>query len=201
MHHATDVMGSLVLGAGRAALRAPRSPGRLRRRRDATRVPSGSTRRRINPARAWRWRRDVGRGDRSFRQDPRRRPRASCGTVLAAEGVTDPIWAEVPKSRLAPRRSGRRSRKAPTSFSCGVATARSSGHRRDGGNGRHPGHPAGRYGEPAGHQPGHPQAISRPRSHRPPRPPAASTGTSTVSISPSWPDGLDALMIGDADAG
>ena len=46
-------------------------------------------------------RRDEGRGDRTLRQDARRRP-AELRRVLAAEGVDEPFWCEVPKSRKAP---------------------------------------------------------------------------------------------------
>ena len=44
---------------------------------------------------------DEGRSDRALRQDARRRP-VELRRVLEAEGVDDPFWCEVPKSRKAP---------------------------------------------------------------------------------------------------
>ena len=44
--------------------------------------------------------------------------------VLAREGVADPLWYEVPKSKKAPKQAPPRGRgAAPTSSSSGVATA------------------------------------------------------------------------------
>ena len=86
-------------------------------------------------------------------------------SVLAHEGF-EPLWYEVPKSKKAPDvRPRGASRRAPTSCSCGAATAWCSaastplaGTRRD------DRHPPGRHRQPPRHQPRHPQGPRRPRS-------------------------------------
>ena len=101
MHHPTDVMGSVVLGAGALmfALLACRTAGAVtdRRAHDAgTAEPSPDRRR--GPALTSvgvlaHSAKTLGGGLEELRK------------TLATHGITDPMWYEVPKSRLAPERA------------------------------------------------------------------------------------------------
>ncbi len=104
MHHPLDCVGSVVIGV--AALAALvlccRAAGMWRRTtgppRDERRLPDGRSCR-----------------GRQRREDVRRSVRRDCGARSSKRGVvTAPFWAEVPKSKKAPKQVEPSSRPAPT---------------------------------------------------------------------------------------
>ncbi len=111
---------------------------------------------------------------------------------LERQGVADPLWYEVPKSRKAPKqRPSRRSTRAPSSSSSGAATGWCSGASTlvDGADGHARDRP-GRHREPVRDRTSSiPKDIEQAVRDRPATGHGASStsGGSTASASPSWP--------------
>ena len=185
---------------GRAVPALPRdasSDRRVRRRVPRRRVPHDRGRRRHGGRRPHgtrddpgRPRHDLGRGGRPRGQDARRRARGAAPRAAARTASTIRSGTRCRRARRRPSGPGRRSRTAPTSSSCGAATAwcsaASTPSRRPR---RRRGDRPGRHRQPARHQPRHPDRHRRGGGHRPARSTAAARrrARSTASASRSWP--------------
>ena len=112
--------------------------------------------------------REPGRSYRACRQEHRGRPPRAAPHARPPR-VTDPLWAEVPKSQQGAEAGAAPARaRGPSTSSCGAATGwRSAASTRSPARAGHDGDRPRRHREPAGLQPRHPEGHRGSGDHRP----------------------------------